>query len=184
MRVSRKNHNRHFGCAVLGGSTMKSWFVTIRLFPIFVVAAFLAIQVLPSLALANSPSSSTPAASPTVMGTATVAGIDIVVRKKPGGKILRATTGENGTFSVRVEGPANYQITATGVKTLKPGTSVTLSYSVRLLSVTPASGTTRESAPVSKVAVVSASGGLDFLGDIQVNESSILIGHLAVGPRR
>ena len=150
---------------------MRSSSLTIRLSPIF-LAVFLAIQV-----------------SPVWASTENVKGIDIVVKCKgvrppcPSGGALKATTDSNGTFSVHLEnGAASYQVTAVGGKLLSAGTVVKLTFSIQSASPTAASATTRQSAPMSRTAtaVLDASGGLAFPGEIQVSERSVLTGHLEI----
>jgi hypothetical protein len=151
---------------------MRSASMTIRLSPIF-LAAFLSIQV-----------------SPLWASTDNVKGIDVIVKCKGGKRppcpskdIPLVTTDSNGTFAVHFEGgAASYQVTAVGGKVLSAGTTVKLTFSVQSASATTASATTRQSAPASRTAtaVVDASGGLAFPGDIQVSEPSVLTGHLEI----
>lgn len=82
---------------------MKSRSMTIRFVTVF-LAAFLAAQVSPLCASSNQ-----------------VRGIDIVVKKEPGGALQRVTTDSNGTFSVRLDAAGTYQITAMGGGNLSPG---------------------------------------------------------------
>jgi hypothetical protein len=141
---------------------VKSCSLTIRFSSIF-LAAFLAIQVSTLWASTNN-----------------VKDIDIVVKKKPGGALVQAKTDSNGNFSIQVDGAGTYQVTAAGGKVLTPGTSVKLTFSVQ--PAKPASADSRQVAPVSRAAtaVLDALGGLDFPGDIQVSEASVLTGHLEV----
>jgi hypothetical protein len=143
---------------------MKSLSMTTRLFPIF-LAAFLVVKVSPLWASTNN-----------------VKDIDIVVKKKPGGALVRATTDGDGTFSVQLDSAGIYEITAVGSKTLTPGTSVKLTFSVQSVSAKSGSSTARQAAPVSKTAsaAADASGGLAFPGDLQVSEASVLTGHLEI----
>jgi hypothetical protein len=138
---------------------VKSLSMTIRFAP-FLLATFLAIQVSPLWAAINN-----------------VKGIDVIVKKKPGGALIRATTDDNGDFTVRVDGAGTYEVTASGGKSFTSGTSVKLSISVQ--SAKPGAASARQ-APVSKTAVLDASGGLGFPGDIQVSEASVLTGHLEI----
>jgi hypothetical protein len=149
---------------------MRSSSLTIRLSPIF-LAVFLAIQVSPVWA-------------------STVKGIDVIVKCKGGKRppcpskdIPLVTTDSNGHFSVHIEGgAATYQVTAVGGNSLSAGTSVKLTFSVRSESATTVPATTRQSAPAARTAtaVLDASGGLAFPGEIQVSERSVLTGHLEI----
>ncbi len=141
---------------------MKSWSMTTCV-PSILLAAFLATQI-----------------SPLWASTKDVAGIQMVIKKIPGPALAQVKTRDNGTFSVHLDTAGTYQVTAVGVKNLKQGTCVKLSFSVQ--SAKPASANTRQAAPVSKTAtaVLDASGGLAFPGDIQVRETSVLTGRLEI----
>jgi len=142
---------------------MKSWPITTCVFPVL-LAAFLAAQ-----------------GSPLRASDKDVAGIHILVKNKSGPSPAQVATFGNGTFSVQLDGAGTYQVTAVGVRNLKTGTSVKLSFSVRA-AITKSAVTPKPAAPVEKtaIAVLDASGGLAFPGDIQVSEASILTGHLEI----
>jgi hypothetical protein len=141
---------------------MKSWSMTTCV-PSILLAAFLATQI-----------------SPLWASTKDVAGIQMVIKKIPGPALAQVKTRDNGTFSVHLVTAGTYQVTAVGVKNLKQGTCVKLSFSVQ--SAKPASANTGQAAPVSKTAtaVLDASGRLAFPGDIRVSEPSVLTGCLEI----
>ena len=141
---------------------MKSWSVMTCVFSIL-LAALLAAQT-----------------SPLWASTKDVAGIQMVIKKIAGPALAQVNTHGDGTFSVHLDAAGTYQVTAVGVKNLKQGTCVKLSFNVQ--SAKPASANTRQAAPVSKTAtaVLDASGGLAFPGDIQVSETSVLTGRLEI----
>ena len=142
---------------------MKSWPITTCVFPVL-LAAFLAAQ-----------------GSPLRASDKDVAGIHILVKNKSGPSPAQVATFGNGTFSVQLDGAGTYQVTAVGVRNLKTGTSVKLSFSVRA-AITKSAVTPKPAAPVEKtaIAVLDASGGLAFPGDIQVSEASVLTGRLEI----
>jgi hypothetical protein len=145
---------------------MKSFPMKIHLSPLL-LAAFLAIQV-----------------SPLWASTKDVAGIEIVVNKVPGAALAPVKTFGNGTFSVHLDSAGTYQVTAVGVKNLKRGTAVKLSFSVAAAKAKSAPPTKTSPVPVNKTAtaVLDASGKLVFPGNIQVSEASLLTGRLDIAP--